>query len=147
MKDKKVIAYRNKRVKKIAFNLRTLIRKAVMDEWGRLGEEKRRIRSEGAKHKITPLSDWLEISRLKNEALVKCMDIEDERSDLYGALKASICMCSSCNQHAIDMVYNATLKEWYCILCVQEYCKYYQEEKAIYGVLGVDDGDFYETFL
>ena len=150
MKDKKIIAYKIEQIKKFAFNLRTLIRKAVMDEWSRLGQEQNRIRSERNKHKITPLSNWLEISRLKNEALVKCMDIEDERSDLYRTLEASICLCPGCNQTASAMVYNAPLKEWYCTLCAQEYRDFYYENKSILdrgGFVGDFDEKFHETFI
>ncbi len=52
-----------------------------MDKWIRLSREEKRIRSERNRRKIIPLSVWMEISCLKNEASVKCMVIEDERSD------------------------------------------------------------------
>jgi len=137
VKDKKIIAYKTERVKKIAFNLRTLIQKAVMDEWSRLGKEQKEFRSEAYRHKM---------SHLRSEALAKCADIEDERSDLYRALGISICLCSGCSQTDGDMVYNVPLKEWYCTDCAQEYREYYQKEKTIYGDLA-EDADFYETFL
>ena len=124
MKDKKIISYKKEQTKKIAFNLRKLLSKAVMEEWSRLGEE-----------------------QVNNNSQAERIRIENKRSNLYIALHASICMCPSCHQTGGDMVYNAPLKEWYCTKCAQEYREYYQKEKAIYGDLGVDDGVFYETFL
>lgn len=123
VKDKKIIAYKSERTKKIAYNLRMLLTEAVMQEWDRLRREK-----------------------VKNKSQAERIRIENERSDLYRALDASICICPSCNQCAKNMVYNATLKEWYCSLCVQEYREYYQKEKTIYGDLA-ENSDFYETFL
>ena len=95
-----------------------------MDEWSSLGKEK-----------------------VKNKSQTERIKIENERSDLFRALKASICYCPSCNQSERDMVYNAPLGEWYCTLCVQGYRDFYREQEAIYGDLKVDDNDFYETFL
>jgi len=43
MKDKKIISYRSDRIKKIAFNLRGLIRDVIMEEWSRLGREQEKI--------------------------------------------------------------------------------------------------------
>ncbi|TKJ27387.1 MAG: hypothetical protein CEE42_03100 [Promethearchaeota archaeon Loki_b31] len=126
MKDKKIIAYKNERTKKIAFNLRRLIVRAVMDEWMKLLREK------------------------KNKPMFECVRIENVRSDLYGALQASICECSSCRDTDDDMEYNAALREWYCTQCAQEYRDYYHKEKEIYGDhYGKvhDDEDFYESFL
>lgn len=86
--------------------------------------------------------------KVKNRSQAERIRIENERSDLYRALNASICECSSCNQTDRDVVYNAPLKEWYCTLCVQEYRDFYHKNKAIYGDLSEDeDDDFYETFL
>jgi len=125
VKDKRIISY-NERSKKIAFNLRSLIRKTVMQEWSRLGKEQ------------------------KNKPTLDYVKIGDERSDLYLALQASICECPGCNQTDRDMVYNAPLKEWYCTLCAQEYRDFYHDNKAIIdqgGFVGDFDEDFHETFL
>ena len=119
MKDKKIISYKSEKIKRIAYNLRSLLTKAVMQEWSRLGDK----RSQAGRFRI-----------------------ENKRTDLYSTLHASICICSACNQIARDMVYNAPLREWYCTLCVQEYREYYQRERAIYGDLA-EDGDFFETFF
>lgn len=127
VKDKKTIVYKNERIKKFAFNLRRLISEAVMDEWSRLGKEK-----------------------VRNKSQAKRIAIENERSDLHRALKASICECSSCNQVDRDMVYNAPLKEWYCTLCVQRYRDFYHKKKAILdrgGFVGDYNEGFHETFL
>ena len=126
VKDKRIISYKNERSKKIAFNLRSLIRKTVMQEWSRLGKEQ------------------------KNKPTLDYVKIGDERSDLYLALQASICECPGCNQTDRDMVYNAPLKEWYCTLCAQEYRDFYHDNKAIIdqgGFVGDFDEDFHETFL
>ena len=127
MKDKKIIAYKKEQTKKIAFNLRKLLSKAVMKEWSRLGEE-----------------------QVKNKSQAERIRIENKRSDLYIALHASICICPGCHQIARDMVYNAPLKEWYCTLCTQEYRDFYHKNKAIIdqgGFVGDFNEDFYETFF
>jgi len=127
MKDKRIIAYKNERVKNIAFNLRILIKKAVMQDWIDLLHEK-----------------------TKNKSQAERIRIENLRSDLYCALEASICECSSCNQTDRDMYYNAPLKEWYCTLCVQEYRAFYRKNKAIIdqgGFVGDFNEDFHEMFL
>lgn len=123
MKDKKIISYKSERVKKIAFNLRSLIRKAVVDKWMKLHREK-----------------------IKNKSQAERIAIENERSYLYRALQASICECSSCRQVDKDMVYNAPLEEWYCTQCAQEYRDFYNKNKAKFGNFTEDDV-FYETFL
>ena len=97
MKDKKIFAYKNEQVRKIAFNLRSLIRKAVMQEWSRLGKEQ------------------------KDKPTLEYIKVGDERSYLYRALKASICLCPGCHQTDKEMVYNAPLKHWFCTQCAQEY--------------------------
>lgn len=127
MKDKKIIAYKKERTKKIAFNLRKLIIKVVMDEDRRLGKEK-----------------------VKHKSQKERISIEDERNDLLRMLRASICECPCCHQAGRDMYYNASLKKWYCTQCVQEYRDYYRKQKAIHGDLygkTYDDEGFYKTFL
>ena len=127
MRDKKIIAYKNERIKKIAFNLRILIRKAVMQEWINLHRDK-----------------------VKNRAQAERIRIENVRGDLFRALEASICECPGCNQTDRDMVYNAPLKGWYCTIYVQEYRKFYYKNKTILdqgGFVGDFNEDFHETFL
>jgi hypothetical protein len=154
VKDKKTIVYKNERSKRVAYNLRRLILEAAMNEWSHLGEEQKRIRLECehkvSKREVNSMNDLFEINSLKNEASAKHRDIENERSDLYGALNASICECSCCNQVDRDMVYNAPLKEWYCTLCVQRYRDFYHKKKAILdrgGFVGDYNEGFHETFL
>lgn len=127
MKDKKIIAYKNERIKKIAFNLRALIREAVMDKLMKLHREK-----------------------VKNKPALQYIKIENERSDLHRALQASICLCPGCRQTDRDMVYNAPLKHWFCTQCAQEYRDFYHKEKAIIdqgGFVGDFDEFFHSTFL
>lgn len=128
MKDKKVIAYKNECTKKIAFNLRRFLRKVVLQEWVRLGGVK------DEKGKTQP-------ERTK---------IENERSNLYRALDASICKCPGCSQTDRDMVYNAYLEEWYCTYCVQEFRDFYYEKKPSLDkglFVGDFDVDFHKSFL
>jgi len=120
MKDKETIAYKNERIKNIAFNLRKLHTKVVMQEWSRLGEKQ------------------------KNKSTVEYIKIENERSDLRRALDASVCLCPGCHQTDREMVYNAFLEEWYCTCCVQEYIDFYYEKNQI---AEQDGKDFYESFL
>ena len=107
MKDKKIIAYKNERTKKIAFNLRKLLTKVVMGEWSRLGK----------------------IKREKGKTQLERTKIENESSNLRRALDASICICPGCHQIERDMVYNAYLEEWYCTCCAQAYRDAYLEKK------------------
>ncbi len=126
MKDKKIIAYKKEQTRKIAFNLRGLIAKAVMQEWSRLGE------------------------RQKNKPTLEYIKIGNKRSDLYLALQASICICPGCHQTDGDMAYNALLKHWFCTQCVQGYRDFYHKNKAILdqgGFVGDFDEDFHGTFL
>lgn len=142
MKDKKIIAYKNERIKKIAFNLRGLIRDVIMEEWSRLGREQERIPL--GKIKVASFNGRRVLER------TKYMDIEDERSDLYRALSNSLCICPGCNQTERDMYYNAYAKTWFCTLCVQGYRNFYLKNKAILdqgGFVGDFDEDFHKTFL
>ena len=126
MKDKKIIAYRNEQIRRIAYNLRKLIERAVMDEWSRLGQEQ------------------------EEKSTFQYIKIEDERSVLYRALKASICECPGCRHADRDMVYNATLRHWFCTQCAQEYRDFYRKKKAIIdqgGFVGDFDENFHKTFL
>jgi len=127
MKDKRIIAYKNERVKKIAFNFRKLLIEVVMQEWINLHHEK-----------------------IKNKSQAERIAIENERSNLLGALRNSICLCPGCSQTDRDMVYNAPLKEWYCTLCVQKYRDFYRKKKAILdrgGFVGDFNEGFHESFL
>ena len=120
--DKKIIAFKTERVKGIATNLRNLIKKAVMQEWINLHREK-----------------------TKNKSQTESIRIENIRNDLYKALESSICECPGCNQSDRDMVYNASLKGWYCTLCTQEYRDFYYKQKPFLNK-GVSVGDFDEYF-
>ena len=142
MKDKKILAYKDKRIKKIAFNLRGLIRDVVMDEWSHLGREQEKIPI--GKIEVTSLDGRLVLKRTRYR------DIEDERCDLYRALGDSLCICPGCHQTDRDMYYNATARGWYCTLCVQGYRDFYHKEKAILdkgGFVGDFDEFFHESFL
>ena len=128
MKDKKTIAYKNDCTRKIAFNLRKLLTKAVMQDWVRL----------------------MDMKREKGKTQPERTKIENERSDLYRALQASICICPGCNQIKRDMMYNAYLEEWYCTCCVQNYRDFYYEKKAVLdkgGSVGDFGVEFHESFL
>jgi len=128
MKNKKIIAYKNEQIKNIAFNLRILIRMAIMQEWSRLGNKKRE----------------------KNKSQTERIRIENMRSNLFRALEASICECPGCNQTGRDMVYNAPLRGWYCTLCSQGYRDFYYKNEAILdqgGFVGDFNEDFHRTFL
>ncbi len=142
VKDKKIIAYKNERVKKIAFNLRELIKRIAMVEWDRLSKKQRDIPL--GKIKVTSLNGRQILPRTPYR------DIENKRSNLYKALNRSLCMCSGCHQTDKDMYYNAITQEWYCTLCVQGYREFYQENKTILdqgGFVGDFDEDFHKTFL
>ncbi len=142
MRDKKIIAYKDERIKRIAFSLRGLIRDCVMNEWDRLGKKQRMIHL--GKIEVTSLDGRQVLKRNQY------MDIEDERSGLYRALGSSICMCPGCNKANKDMYYNAIAKIWFCTLCVQEYRNFYHKNKAILdqgGFVGDFDEDFHKTFL
>ncbi len=118
VRDKKIIAYKNRQTKKFAFNLRRLISEAVMYEWSRLGDKQ------------------------KNKSTVEYINIENKRNDLYKTLDASICLCPGCNQTDKDMYYNATAEVWFCTQCVQEYRDFYIKE------FSKNEKDlFYESFL
>ena len=97
-----------------------------MDEWSRLGDKQ------------------------KNKSTSEYIKIENERNELLLGLKASICLCPGCNQTGRTMVYNASLKRWYCTLCTQSYIDFYYENKTIIdqkGFVGDFSKDFHETFL
>ena len=134
VKNKKIIAYKSEHIKKIAFNLRKLIKNRVMDEWGRLGEMQKTMYV--GKIKIKTIDAKLVLDRNQYR------DIEDARSILYRTLENSICICPGCNQTSKDMYYNATTDGWYCTTCVQEYRNFYNRE------FGKNEKDlFYESFF
>jgi len=85
MKDKKIIAYKSECSKKIAYNLRKLLTKVVMQEWSRLSDEQ------------------------EGKSTLEHIRIGNIRSDLYRALHASICICPGCHQIERNMMYNAYL--------------------------------------
>lgn len=128
MKDKKIIAYKNEWVKRIAFNLRGLLRDATMKEWSRLSKIKHNIYTMASNIRVTPFSDFQAIYDLREKASVKCRSIENEISELHTALDNSICICSDCNQIDKDMCYNAYQEGWYCTQCVQNYRYFYAKE-------------------
>lgn len=120
MKDKKIIAYKNERIRNTAFNLRGVIRDVIMDEWSRLGVKQ----------------------RYKSKSQAEQIAIENERSNLLRALENSICLCPGCNQTDREMYYNATAEGWYCTLCVQGYRDFYIKE------FSKNEKDlFYESFF
>lgn len=126
VKDKKTIVYKNERIKKIALNFRKLLIEVVMQEWSRLGEEQR------------------------NKPTLEYIKIENDRSNLLGALRNSICLCPGCSQTDRDMYYNAIAETWFCTLCVQKYRDFYHKKKAILdrgGFVGDFNEGFHETFL
>ena len=93
------------------------------------------------------MNEWGRLRRdQENKPTLEYVEIEDVRSDLLRTLRASICECSSCGKASRDMMYNASMKEWFCTQCVQEYRDYYLGQKTVYGDLA-DDRDFYETFF
>ena len=142
VKDKKIIAYKSGQIRKIAYNLRGLIKDRVMDEWDRLGKKQETIQL--GKIKVTSLNGRLFLKRNQY------MDIEDEKSVLYETLSNSICMCSGCSQTNRDMYYNASVKSWFCTLCVQKYRDFYYKNKLILnqsGFVGDFNEKFHETFL
>jgi hypothetical protein len=145
VKDKKIIAYKSERIKRIAFNLRGLIRDVVMDEWSRLGKIQSNINTMVRHMRVTPFSDFQKIWAIKEKANVKYRSIENVRSDLYRALHNSLCICPGCNQTNRDMYYNAYAEGWYCTKCVQEYRNFYHKNKAILDRGGFA-GDFNEAF-
>jgi len=97
-----------------------------MDEWSRLG------------------------GKQKNKSTNEYIEIGNERNELLLGLKASICLCSGCNQTDRTMVYNVPLKRWYCTLCGQRYRDFYYKNKTILdqnGFVGDFNEDFHKTFL
>ena len=128
VKDKRIIAHKNEKIKKIAYGLRGFLVKATMKEWSRLGREKRK----------------------RSTSQLERIEIEDERSVLMRALDDSICRCSGCFHIKKDMFYNAPLEGWYCTTCAQEYRDFYHKNKAILdqgGFIGDFNEDFHKTFL
>ena len=119
MKKKKIISYRDDRIKKIARTLRLLIRDAVLDEDSRLGD----LRS------ISKRSDY---------------KIQQQREQLLGELDKSICMCSRCRKSDRDMVFNPFLEEWWCTQCYQEMSDFYYKQPSFFN--NEHEEEYYKTF-
>jgi len=120
MKDKRTIAYKSERIRRIAYSLRELLISATMREWSQLGDLQTR----------------------RNKSRMEKISIEDKRNLLYKALDDSICMCSGCQQAERDMVYNASLGSWYCTRCSQMYRDFYNKN------FSKNEKDlFYESFF
>ena len=124
MKKKKIIAYRDERIKKVAVNLRMLIDKATMERESELRDLHTKA--------------WKQHSRSKSRS------IQQQREQLLGALSESICMCPRCKKSDRDMIFNPFLEEWWCAQCYQDMKNSYYEDKSLFSEEGEEE--YYKTF-
>ena len=124
MKKKKIIAYRDERIKKVAFNLRQLVRKATMERDSELGDLHRKA--------------WKQKNRNKSKS------IQQQIYNLLEELDKSICMCPRCRKSDRDMIFNPLLEEWWCAQCYQDMRNSYYEDKPLFSEEGEEE--YYKTF-
>lgn len=125
MRKKRIVAYREERIKKIAFNLRQLLRDVVIDYDSYLGG----LNS----------NSWLQDDKEKSYL------IQQQRGHLMSALRKSICMCPRCRKSDRDMIFNLGLKEWWCMQCYREMRDCYYEQKSLFSEEGEEE--YYKTFV
>lgn len=124
MRKKKIIAYRDERIKKIAVNLRKLLVNIVFDEDIRLGN--------------------IHFRFLKQRNKQEAQSIQEQRNELLRALEESICMCPGCRKSDKDMIFNPFVEKWWCAPCYQEMKDAYLNDKSFFEEEGEEE--YYKTF-
>ncbi len=124
MKKKKIIAYKDERIKKIAINLRKLLRDVVLDYDSRLGD--------------LSLKAWKQQNKSKSQS------IQEQREELLRALSKSICMCPTCRKSDRDMIFNPFVEKWWCAQCYQDMKDTYLNDKSFFEEEGEEE--YYKTF-
>ncbi len=124
MRKKKILAYKDEQIKKIAINLRKSIRKATMKKESELGK--------------------LHTKAWKQQNKIKSQSIQQQREQLLEALGKSICMCPRCRKSDRDMIFNPFLEKWWCAQCYQEMRDSYLNDKSLFSEEGEEE--YYKTF-
>jgi len=130
VKVKKVVAHKDERIRKIAYNLRSLLKNLVLDKDVALNEDWER--------------EYWEMGNKK-----KARIIQSQKEELYNALDKSICRCPDCKRSDRDMVFNPAIQEWWCTQCYREMGEYYCKKKEILdkgGFVGDFNEKYYKTF-
>jgi len=121
MKKKKTIVIKNSSLRKIRNFLRRIL---ILESNKRSGEViDRRIAIE--QDSSGNLRD------LSTEEQRKVIDLCAFSGHLSKKLRDSICFCGSCHTVDKDMVYNTTIKRWYCVDCFNEFRDTYFNEKPL----------------
>jgi len=145
MKNKRIIAVKNPRLRKIRNEYRNLWSVAESAEWRRLNDEMEGLSFDEDENILT-IDDMKRIGTLE-----RFRSLQENQSDLRRAFRRSICKCSSCGRADLDMYYNKPYNSWFCLDCVQKIINGYANiiTKKALGTYYCDDddGDFGESFL
>lgn len=104
-KEKRLIALKDPRLRKIRTELRNLLRQAFEDHSSRLHKQIERIRAD---------------SSLKYEDRKgKILQIYQEKQELKRAFLHSVAGCGLCGKTELDLIYNPILNKWFCEGCYE----------------------------
>lgn len=115
MKEKRTICVRDSRLRKIRYELRTLL----------VREANKRILN-----KITEEGNLRRSDEYSDEKYYK---LYDQEIQLRKLLKASICSCATCSDMKKDHIFTPKTREWYCEKCLErlEKANYFQRLDVI----------------
>lgn len=136
MEHGKKIAYKTAQIRQIAYKLRHLIRKAVL-------ERKSKIHRNFSRLVRKP-------QRLRQRFNDKIDTLRKKEADLNKALDNSICICPGCGRSDKVMIYYQKLGQWWCEPCFKDRAEFYYEMKPIIdagGFVGDFDEKFHKTFV
>lgn len=110
MRDKRVIAIKSPKLRKIRNGLRMVFLKAVSAKWNELFDEMDKLsRYEDGTPKSVKKMTSIEEKRFR--------ELQEEQSSLRSLAGRSICKCVTCGSPDRDMVYNKAYDAWYCTSC------------------------------
>lgn len=116
MKEKKTIVVKDPHLRKLRYNLRMIIIKAVSFEWNKLHTEEEQILYD----------DLGDAKRMDSLEIEQFRDIEQKKQFLRNIEDKSICLCPSCQRTDLDMTYNPKLETWFCTNCYGISKRYYR---------------------
>ena len=101
MRGKRIIRLRNSKLRKVRYELRTLL----------VRESDKRI--------IAKIKEKGDLRRSGEYSDEKYYKLYDQEIQLRKLLKASICSCATCSDMKKDHVFIPKTREWYCEICLE----------------------------
>ncbi len=104
-KEKRLIALKDPKLRKIRTELRNLLRQAYEDHYNRFFEKRKTIRNDKT------------IS--EEEKKIRLQQLYQESEKLKFAYTHSVIGCRLCGRRDLDLIYNPILNKWYCESCYE----------------------------